>query len=104
MNFLIVEYFKKNEDEPFLTRSISVIDGEMSLKMLFLTYNENILEKLTGTTYSTGDFINQLDKKCKISNAGNLIDSEALYNALEYTEKDTDIGTIQLATIQISLK
>lgn len=104
MNFLIIEYIKDNEEEVFLTRSISVIDGAMSLKMIFLTYREDIIEYLTGESHSTGEFIQQVDKKCKIVNNGKIIDSETLYKELNYTEKETDIGIVQLATIQVSLK
>ena len=104
MNFLIIEYHKENEKDPFLTRSISVIDEEMSLKMLFLTFNEDIIKNLTGDSHSTGEFISKVDEKCKIINNGKIIGSETLFNELVYIEKDTDIGTVKLTTIQVSLK
>ena len=79
LNFLIIEYLKKNEKDPYLTRSINVIDGEMSLKMLFLTYNEDIIQNLSGESHSIGDLITKIDIKCRIINNGKLIDSETKY-------------------------
>ncbi len=104
MNFLIIEYNKENEKEPFLTRSLSVIDGEMSIKMLFLTFNEDVIKNLTGESHSTGEFITKVDEKCIIVNNGKIISIKILYNELDYIERDTDIDTVKLATIQISLK
>ena len=76
----------------------------MSLKMIFLTQEEDIIVNLTGRSYSTGNFIFQLDEKCKFINARNLISNATLYNDIDYSEKDTDIGTVKFATIQVSLK
>ncbi len=104
MNFLIIEFYIDNKDKEVPTRSIRVIDGEMSLKLLFLTYKVDIIEVLTGESHSTGDFITQVDKKCKIVNNDKIIESDTIYNNLEYSVRETDIGTVQIATIQVSLK
>ena len=65
MNFLIIEFLDEiNKIE--LTRSIRVLDGESSLKILFLTYRIDILNALTGESHSIGDFITQIDKNVKL--------------------------------------
>ena len=74
MNFLIVEIEKDNPEEEKITRSITVIDGGMSLKMLFITYRLDIIEALTGEAHSTGEFIAQIDEGCIIKNGEKVVD------------------------------
>ncbi len=104
MNFLIIDFEFKDQEESIPLQAIRILDEEMSLQIIFLTYNVHFIEYLSRSANSRIEFVTYIDEKCKITNNGKIINSNTVYNELEFTEHETDEGTVHLATIQILKK
>jgi hypothetical protein len=102
MDFLIIEY--NLPDQPQLVRSHSVMDEDMPIYMILMENYEDAIKVITNRSSKIVDFPRLLDIHCLMMNAGKIISGEKKFSELEYEEKETDIGTVKLVTIQISPK
>ncbi len=101
MNFLIIDFEFKDQEESIPPQAIRILDEEMSLQIIFLTYNVHFIEYLSRSASSKLEFVTHIDDKCNFTNSGKIIDSNTVYNKLEYSERETDEGTVRLATINV---